>query len=157
MSEIPLGEIHDGENEAPPESGETTAASGNEDNRRRHERVPVRFALIAREGERRVGTIEDISAGGLRIRLDDEVSDSNEIREWTGRKGADNKEYSLQQLVGSEFTLTIHYLTITMGAVKARLIRVIRIMKHLYFAMQFTDADPAVVTRIMDLVKRRAG
>lgn len=132
-------------------------ASSGISNRRMHERVSVSFALLVRDGSRRIGTIEDISAGGMRVRLDEEIGENQEVREWTGSKGTDNKEFTLQMLVGDEFTLTIHYLAVTMGTVKARLIRVIRIMKQLFFAMQFTEADPVVVKRIMDLVKRRAG
>lgn len=143
--------------EPAPGSDAAATAASDAANRRQHERVGVSFALLVRDGSRRIGTIEDISAGGMRVRLDDEIGENQEVREWTGSKGADNKEYTLQTLVGDEFTLTIHYLAVTMGTVKARLIRVIRIMKQLFFAMQFTEADPVVVKRIMDLVKRRAG
>lgn len=136
---------------------ENASAGDDAANRRQHERVGVSFALLVRDGTRRIGTIEDISAGGMRIRLDDEIGENQDVREWTGQKGADNKEYTLQSLVDEEFTLTIHYLAVTMGTVKARLIRVIRIMKQLFFAMKFTEADPATVQRIMDLVKRRSG
>jgi len=125
-------------------------------NKRAHERVEVKFALLVKDGPRRLGTISDISSGGFRIRLDDEIGENDQVREWTGAKGADNKEFILSESVGEEFSLTIHYLMVTMGQVKARLIRVIRVMKHLYFAMQFTEADPAVVQKIMDLVKKRA-
>lgn len=145
-----------GETETTEPPREATAAADDAANRRQFERVGVAFALLVRDGTRRIGTIEDISAGGMRVRLDDEVGENEDIREWTGHKGADNKQYTLQTLVGEEFTLTIHYLAVTMGTVKARLIRVIRIMRQLFFAMQFTEADPVTVQRIMDLVKRRS-
>ncbi len=127
--------------------------------KRQYERVSVSFSLVVKDGERRVGTIEDISAGGMRIRLDPDtdLGENVDVREWTGHAGTDNREYVLTQLVGEEFSLTIIYMSVTLGVLKARLVRVIRHLTTLFFAMQFTEADPKTVERIMGLVKKRAG
>lgn len=128
-------------------------------NKRAHERVDVQFSLVVKDGDRRVGTISDISKGGMRVRLevDAEVGENLEVRDWTGHKGTDNRTYVLENMVGEEFTLTISYMMISWGILKAKLIRVIRDMNKIYFAMQFTEADPALVEKVMNLVKRRAG
>jgi hypothetical protein len=129
------------------------------DNRRQHERVGVAFSLVVKDGDRRVGIISDISKGGMRVRLeiDADVGENIEVRDWTGHKGTDNRTYVLENMVGEEFTLTISYMMVSWGVLKAKLIRVIRDMNKIFFAMQFTDADPALVEKIMNLVKRRAG
>jgi hypothetical protein len=129
------------------------------DNKRQHERVEVRFSLVVKDGDRRVGTIADISKGGMRVRLevDADVGENVEVRDWTGHKGTDNRTYVLENMVGEEFTLTISYMMVSWGVLKAKLIRVIRDMNKIYFAMQFTEADPVLVEKIVTLVKRRAG
>lgn len=127
--------------------------------KRQHERVGVTFSLIVHDHGRRVGTIEDISEGGMRVRLDvdTDLGENVEVRDWTGHKGVDNRHYVLNQLVGEIFELTIVYMSITMGVLRARLVRVIRGTNVVFFAMQFSDADPALVAKIMGLVKKRAG
>jgi uncharacterized protein Veg len=124
---------------------------------RRHPRREVAFPIIVRDGERTIGTIEDISAGGMRVRLDAEVGENVEVREWTGRKAEDNREFVLESAVGEVFTFSIHFMGIRFGEVKARLIRVIRRFRQLYFAMQFEAPDEAVIAKIMGVVERRSG
>ncbi|RMH58806.1 MAG: PilZ domain-containing protein [Candidatus Hydrogenedentota bacterium] len=135
---------------AGPESGPT----GRE--RRKHRRFPVGFALQVREGPRLIGTVEDISEGGIRIRLDDEVGENEEVREWTGHKGVSNREFVLNNMVGNEFTFQMYYMGLSMGEFQARLVRVIRSMTKLFFAMQFTDVNPRMVSRVMAIVRKRA-
>ncbi|MEK8022239.1 MAG: PilZ domain-containing protein [Candidatus Hydrogenedentota bacterium] len=129
-----------------------------EDNKRQHERVTVAFALMVREGDRLLGTIEDISEGGMRVRLDVDIGENSEVREWTGNKGVDNKEFVMVNLVGEVFTLSIDYMRVRLGTLSAKLIRVIRSMNNVYFAMQFTaECDPEVPKKIMTIIKRRKG
>ena len=130
--------------------------SGVADNKRKHERHAVNCALIVRDGEQRIGVIEDISRGGMRVKLDGDLGENEDVREWTGKKSVDNREFVLNNQVGNEFDLALAFLAINLGHVKARLVRVIRSMNRLYFAMQFTQADPALIERVMGIVKRGA-
>ena len=125
--------------------------------KRVHPRRAVSFPVIVRDGPRTIGTIEDISAGGMRVRLDAEVGENVEVREWTGRKAADNREFVLNNSVGEVFTFSIHFMGIRFGELKARLIRVIRLTRGLYFAMQFVEPDEAVISKILGVIERRAG
>lgn len=127
-----------------------------ETNKRAHERVPVAFALSVHDGDRLLGTVEDISDGGMRVRLDGDVGENIEVREWTGSRGTDNKEFVLTSLVGEDFNLSIGYLAIKLGSVRAKLIRVIRSMNRVYFAMQFVNPDRATIEKMMGIVRRRA-
>ena len=127
---------------------------GGED-KRQHPRQDVSFPLIVRDGDRVIGTIEDISAGGMRVRLDGEVGENTDVKDWTGRKGAENREFVLQNAVGEVFHFSIHFMSIRLGDLKARLIRVIRRNRRLFFAMQFVEADAALLEKILGLVERR--
>lgn len=138
-------------NAAPAASGGGVAAGAD---KRQHERLAVECALIVRDGEQRLGTVEDFSRGGMRVRLDGDIGDNEEVREWTGHRGTDNKEFVLTNLVGEEFDLSLGYMTMNLGNLKARLIRVIRSMKKIYFAMQFTQADAALIDRVLTIVNR---
>lgn len=127
------------------------------ENKRLHERVRVTFALMVRDGDRLLGVIEDISEGGMRVRLDADIGENLEVREWTGQKGVDNREFVLTNLVGEVFTLSIDYMKVRLGTLSAKLIRVIRSMNNVFFAMQFTaECDPEVPKKIMAIIKRRA-
>lgn len=125
-------------------------------NKRQHDRVDINFALSVRDSGRVLGAITDISEGGMRVKLDGDIGENLEVREWTGRKGIDNKEFILTDLVGESFDLSIHYLAMKLGQVNAKLIRVIRSMNKVYFAMQFVEPDPAMTAKMMAIVKRRA-
>jgi hypothetical protein len=125
--------------------------------RRRHERLVVTFPLPVRDGDRRVGTVVDISRGGLRVRLDDEIriKEDDAVREWTGEEGETNRDLALQRLVGEEHALDFIYLSTTLGRFRARVVRVVRAGDRAALAMEFTEIAPALLDRVLGIVRRR--
>lgn len=125
--------------------------------RRRHERLTVSFPLPVREGGRRVGTVVDISAGGLRVRLDDDlrVREDETVREWTGEEGETNRDLALARLVGEEHDLEFAYLSTTLGRFRARIVRAVRAGDRVSLAMEFTEIAPALLERVLGIVRRR--
>ena len=102
--------------------------------KRRHERVIVQFPMFVKDGDRGVGTIEDISKGGMRVKLspDSELGEDTEVRDWTGKSGTENREYILNQLIGEVFNLSIIYMSVTIGHINTKLVRVIRNLNQIY-------------------------
>jgi|GEM_PF-5750651 len=125
--------------------------------KRRHERVTVQFPMFVKDGDRGVGTIEDISKGGMRVKLspDSELGEDTEVRDWTGKSGTENREYILNQLIGEVFNLSIIYMSVTIGHINTKLVRVIRNLNQIYFAMEFQDPNPKEIDRIIEIVKKR--
>lgn len=124
--------------------------------KREHDRYGVSFALEVFESDQRIGQVIDISEGGLRVQLDGDLGENVYVREWTGRKGTSNKEYILNELVGQVLTLKLKYMGVAMGEFKARLVRVIRVMNQVHFAMCFEEISPTVLTRVTTIAKKRS-
>ena len=101
--------------------------------------------------------VQDISEGGMRVRLDVDIGENLEVRNWTGARGVDNREFTMVNLVGEEFTLSVDYMKVRLGTITAKLIRVIRATNNVFFAMKFTEVESAVPKKIMTIIKRRTG